>query len=113
MKVTSIKQPQSSSPFKSVRQKIYGLGYSLLVFVYDKSDDPERQAARLNILHTIFVDKEKTADYQTTTGIRKLLENSANEEDLIAFMNDRMLLMDDITAAEIAQELRQPQKLAT
>ena len=34
MKVTSIKQPQSSCPFKSARQKIFGLGYSLLVFVY-------------------------------------------------------------------------------
>jgi hypothetical protein len=33
MKVTSIRQPQSSCPFKSARQKIYGLGYSLLVFV--------------------------------------------------------------------------------
>jgi hypothetical protein len=33
IKVTSIRQPQSSCPFKSVRQKIYGRGYSLLVFV--------------------------------------------------------------------------------
>ena len=38
MKVTSIKQPQSSCPFRSARQKIYGLGYSLLVFVYEKAD---------------------------------------------------------------------------
>ena len=39
IKVTSIKQPQSSCPFKSARQKIYGLGYSLIVFVYEKTDD--------------------------------------------------------------------------
>ena len=39
MKVTSIKQPQSSSPFKSARQKVYGLGYSLLIFVYQKTDN--------------------------------------------------------------------------
>jgi hypothetical protein len=39
IKVTSIRQPQSSCPFKNARQKIYGLGYSLLVFVYDKRDD--------------------------------------------------------------------------
>ncbi|MDR0526628.1 MAG: hypothetical protein LBG79_02240, partial [Spirochaetaceae bacterium] len=32
IKVTSITQPQSSCPFKSARQKIYGLGYNLLVF---------------------------------------------------------------------------------
>jgi hypothetical protein len=33
IKVTSITQPQSSCPYKSARQKIFGLGYSLLVFV--------------------------------------------------------------------------------
>jgi hypothetical protein len=36
LKVTSVDQPQSSSPFQSARQKIFGLGYSLLVFVYEK-----------------------------------------------------------------------------
>lgn len=39
IKVTSIKQPQSSCPFKNAQQKIFGLGYNLLVFVYDKHDD--------------------------------------------------------------------------
>ena len=44
MKVTSIKQPQSSSPFKSARQKVFGLGHSILVFVYQKTDnDPDRK----------------------------------------------------------------------
>lgn len=38
IKVTSIVQPQSSCPFKNARQKIFGLGYNLLVFVYDKKD---------------------------------------------------------------------------
>ena len=37
MKVTSIAQPQSSCPFKSARQKIFGLGYSLIVFVHKAS----------------------------------------------------------------------------
>lgn len=31
IKVTSITQPQSSCPFKNARQKIFGLGYNLLV----------------------------------------------------------------------------------
>jgi hypothetical protein len=47
MKVTSIKQPQSSCPFKSARQKVFGLGYSLLVFVYDKTDNVADQTATL------------------------------------------------------------------
>jgi hypothetical protein len=40
IKVTSIKQPQSSCPFKDAKQKIFGLGYNLLIFVYEKIDNP-------------------------------------------------------------------------
>ena len=75
MKVSSIRQPQSSCPFKAARQKIFGLGYSLLVFVYDKMDDSQAQAGTLNVLHTIFVQAHRTGDYQTTIGIRQILDN--------------------------------------
>jgi len=105
MKVTSIKQPQSSCPYKSARQKIYGLGYSVLVFVYDKTDDPASSTGNLNVLHVIFVEKERTADFQTTTGLRKILENQGNKDDLLAFMQERMLPVEEIEASAIADEL--------
>lgn len=41
IKVTSIVQPQSSCPYKDSKQKIYGLGYNLIVFVYQKEDEKE------------------------------------------------------------------------
>jgi hypothetical protein len=105
MKTTSITQPQSSCPYKSARQKIYGLGYSVLVFVYEKSDSGETQTGTLNIVHTIFVEANKTADYQTTLGLRQILGNVGNEEDIVAFLNDRFLPVDDIEARSIAQDL--------
>ena len=105
LKVTSIKQPQSSSPFKSARQKVQGLGYSLLIFVYRKTDDEGTQTANLRILHTIFVDASRTADYQTTRGIREIVEHDGNADDLIAFMADRNLPIDDIEAIQLAEEL--------
>ena len=105
LKVTSIKQPQSSSPFKSARQKVRGLGYSLLVFVYQKTDDDVKRVARLQILHTIFIDASRTADYQTTRGIREILEREGNTDDLIAFMVDRNLPIDDVEAMLLAEEL--------
>ena len=105
IKVTSIKQPQSSCPFKSARQKIYGLGYSLLVFVYDKTDDPSAKTALLNILHTIFVEPHRTADFQTTSGILKILDNNPVVDDLLAFFDERMLPLDDIAAREMAEEV--------
>jgi hypothetical protein len=104
-KVTSINQPQSSCPFKSARQKIYGLGYSLLVFVYDKQDNPKRRIGRLNILHTIFVDGSRTADYQTTTGLQKIIQNNGNIDDITAFIKDRFLPVDEISSVKLAEEI--------
>ena len=109
IKVTSIRQPQSSCPFKSARQKIYGLGYSLLVFVYDKHDDAANKTCKLDIQHTIFVQKEQTADFQTTSGLRKLIENKANRDDVLAFFQERMLPVDEVEAETLADEvLRNP-----
>lgn len=105
LKVTSTKQPQSSCPFKSARQKIYGLGYSLLIFVYNKIDDTKKQTANLEILHTIYVEKQRTADYQTTSGLKKIIENSGNSDDILAFFQERLLPVDEIAAEKLAQEV--------
>ncbi|MBW3539742.1 MAG: restriction endonuclease [Planctomycetes bacterium] len=105
VKVTSIRQPQSSCPFKSARQKIYGLGYALLVFVYEKKDDPATVTGTLNVLHTIFVEAERTADYQTTLGVRQILDNDGNTDDLVAYFQDRHLPVDEIEARNLAEEV--------
>ncbi|MFH0792922.1 MAG: restriction endonuclease [bacterium] len=109
IKVTSLRQPQSSCPFKSARQKIYGLGYSLLVFVYDKKDDRKSRTATLDIKHVIFAEADQTGDYQTTTGIIKILDNKGNADDLVAFMMERFLPLEEIQAHKLAEEiLRNP-----
>jgi len=105
IKVTSVRQPQSSCPFKSARQKIYGLGYSLLVFVYDKKDDPQTQTGLLEIQHTIFVQKERTADHQMTVALRRMIENQANRDDILAYFEDRALFLDEEEAIKLADEV--------
>ncbi len=103
IKVTSIKQPQSSCPFRSIRQKIYGLGYSLLVFVYDKADDPATTTAILKMVSTVFVEAEQTADFQMTTGLRRIVADAARDGDspditrqeLMAFMESRALTSEE------------------
>lgn len=102
IKVTSVRQPQSSCPFKSASQKVFGLGYHLLVFVYEKSDDQDNKTGRLNIQHAIFVDRERTADFQTTKGLRDILEREANKDDIIAFITERNLPVDEIGAEQLA-----------
>jgi len=105
MKVTSIRQPQSSCPYKAARQKIYGLGYSLLVFVYEKTDNSGNSTGRLNIHHIIFVEAGRTADFQMTKGLVEILKNDGNKDDLVAFMNDKMLPVDEIEASRLADDL--------
>lgn len=105
IKVTSIRQPQSSCPFRSARQKVYGLGYHLLLFVYDKRDDPAQKAAVLDFVRCAFIDKSRTADYQTTRGILEILARDGNRDDILAFLSDRNLPGDEIVHNALAEEI--------
>ena len=62
--------------------------------------DEEARTARLNILHTIVLTADRTADFQTTTGIRRIVENDGNVDDLLAFFAERMLPVDEIEATD-------------
>src|SRR3989344_3219054 len=84
LKVTSITQPQSSCPYKSANQKVYGLGYNLIVFVYKKKDDSKTKTAKIHFLHGIFIDNQTTSDFQTTSGINGIIGRNGNADDIIA-----------------------------
>ena len=103
IKTTSITQPQSSCPFKSARQKIFGLGYNLLVFVYSKHDT--RNSCSLQITHCTFIEADRTADYTITALIRRMLSVNANKEDIIALLNDKNVPGDEITYNDLADEI--------
>jgi len=112
MKVTSIRQPQSSCPYKSPRQKVFGLGYGLLVFVYEKTDDAQSRTGLLKVLHTVFIEQRRTADYQMTRGLLQILDNDGNVDDIIAYFTDRNLPIDEIEANTLATEVlsRRPEQ---
>ena len=105
IKVTSIKQPQSSCPYKDSKQKIYGLGYNLIVFVYKKVDDVKNKTGMLEFLSCTYIDKSRTADYQTTTGLRRFIENNGNVDDVFAFLSDHKIPADDVTLYGMAESI--------
>jgi hypothetical protein len=105
LKVTSVRQPQSSCPFRSASQKVFGLGYHLLVFVYDKTDDHEHKTATLHFEHALFIDSSRTADYQTTKGLLDILDRGGNQEDVAAFIEERNLPVDDIGRVQLAERI--------
>ena len=104
VKTTSSAKPQSSCPYKSARQKFLGLGYDLLVFVYDKLDDASTKTATLTFSSVFFIEAPYTGDYQATTMLNQLLSNNADEDDLTAFLQEKAAHIDDIEAATLAAE---------
>lgn len=105
IKVTSIKQPQSSCPFKDAKQKIFGLGYNLLIFVYDKNDDPKTKTTMLDFVSCAFVSQERTADYTTTFRLREMISDGANEEDIVAYLMDRNIPADEMALKQLANQV--------
>ena len=105
IKVTSMRQPQSSCPFQSARQKLYGLGYHLLLFVYEKKDNAQRKVSELNFVRCTFIAQNRTADYQTTRGILDILSRDGNRDDVMAFLSDRNLPGDEITYNALVDDI--------
>ena len=103
IKVTSITQPQSSCPFKNARQKIFGLGYNLLVFVYDKQDT--HNSCSLHFTHCTFINKERTADFTITKRLREMVSDDANKDDIIGFLQDKNVPGDEIVYNDLADEI--------
>lgn len=103
IKVTSIRQPQSSSPFRSFKQKIEGLGYSLILFVYEKTDTATE--CYIKLVATRFIPKERTADWQTTKGILDIIDREGNSDDIFAFFVERMIPVDETTLLHYAQDI--------
>ena len=105
IKVTSIRQPQSSCPYKDSKQKIYGLGYNLIIFVYEKEDDEQQKRGKLTFLSCTFVDAKRTADYQTTTGLLNIINNNGNADDIFAFLSDHKIPADEVALSNMAAEI--------
>ena len=105
IKVTSIRQPQSSCPYKDSKQKIFGLGYNLLIFVYKKFDNANTKTAILDFVSCSFIEKGRTADYQTTTGIRNIISNHGNQDDIFAFLIEHNIPGDEVYLYQLAGEI--------
>ena len=104
IKVTSIRQPQSSSPFVAFEQKIEGLGYDLLLFVYEKLDAESICTVRFTAVR--YVPSDLSGDFQTTRGLRRLiLEESGNADDVFAFLVERKIPADEASLYEYASRL--------
>lgn len=107
IKVTSRRQPQSSCPFHSARQKVYGLGYNLLLMVYEKSDDHAARLSNLDFVSCVLIERERTADFTLTRILLETLAAQGNRDDIFAILSDRQLPGDEIQLTHLADEILQ------
>lgn len=77
----------------------------MLVFVYKKHDDSKSKKGMLEFVSCSFIDKSRTADFQTTTGIHKIISNQGNQDDVFAFLVDHNIPSDEVTLYKIAGEI--------
>jgi len=59
----------------------------------------------LKFQHAVFVSAERTGDYQTTHGVRDILARSGNKDDILAFLEERNLPLDEIGRNALAEEI--------
>ncbi len=81
------------------------MGYNLLVFVYQKTDNQKNETAILDFKSCSFISKERTADYTTTFRLIEMINDGANIEDIIAYLNDKNIPADDIALTQIAKKI--------
>lgn len=114
IKVTSIARPQSSSPFKNAWQEIGGMGYNLMVFVYEKKNNPRDRTSILDFKNAIFIDKSRTADYRLTKSIREVafdgtMSDAVKADEIESILINKQLPVDDATRRNWAEKLvREP-----
>ncbi len=59
----------------------------------------------LEFVSCSFIDKCRTADFQTTTGIHKIISNQGNQDDVFAFLVDHNIPGDEVALYKIAGDI--------
>lgn len=59
----------------------------------------------LDFVSCSFVDKSRTADFQTTTGLRKIIENQGNQDDFFAFLVEHNIPGDEVSLYQMAEDI--------
>ncbi|MDO5824930.1 MAG: hypothetical protein Q4Q22_00975 [Methanosphaera sp.] len=101
IKVTSNRKPQNSCPFRDIRQKVYGLGYNILLFVYMNSDD----YTDLKFESCKFIHASKTGDYNLTKNLIKMVENNWDADRITSYLEECKIPGEHSTLNKLAHEI--------
>jgi len=87
-KLTDAARPQSSIPAAGRHEMLWGLGYHVLVAIYQKS--PRDGAIYLALDDLWCLDAEQTADRRTTEEVQRLVRHDARDGVLARYLEQRL-----------------------
>jgi len=58
-----------------------------------------------DFLYVIFLHKSRTADFQTTKGLLGILEREKNSQDIVAFLEERNLPLEEVGRQKMAERI--------
>lgn len=102
IKVTSNRKPQNSCPFTDIRQKIYGLGYNILLFIYDSHIEDYTE---LKFESCTFIKASQTGDYNLTKNLIKMVENKWNADRITKYLIECKMPGNYTTLNRLAHEI--------
>ena len=73
--------------------------------MYDKYDDSQTLQSQLRFVSCVYVDATKTADYQTTVGLHRIIEQKGNVDDVFAYLVERNIPGDEVTLFNLAETI--------
>ena len=56
-------------------------------------------------MYCTFIESKRTADYTITKRLREMVDDGANEEDIIGYLQDRNVPGDEIVYSDLAREI--------
>lgn len=61
----------------------------------------------LDFVSCNFIDKSRTTDFQTTSGIHNIISNQGNQDDIFAFLIDHNIPSEEVTLYQMAGDIIQ------
>jgi hypothetical protein len=80
IKITSMREPQSSAPFGHASERIFGLPYGILLLPYDDESDG------LVFIEPVLFAAGETADRRVTAALQEMRDGGATQGEIAAFL---------------------------
>lgn len=99
IKCTSISQPQSSSPYRSINEKLFGVDYNILLFIYSIDNNI------FTIENCVYIPKHMTGCKNATRLLRKLTHeynnNNITKNTAIKILKGWFFAVENISSAGV------------